>query len=52
MGRRRARQLRLDWRDRETGLPKAVEEEARALLAQLLRLVVEAERDHEEGEDE
>lgn len=52
MEKRRESQLLLRWRDRDAGLPEAVEEEVQALVAQLLRAVVEAERDDEEIEDE
>jgi hypothetical protein len=52
VGRKSASQLPLRWRDRDVELPEAIEEEVRALLAQLLRAVVEAERDEEESEGE
>jgi len=52
MGYRRSSQLWLKWKDRDVVLPEAVEEEVRALLAQLLRAVVEAEQDDEEAEGE
>jgi hypothetical protein len=52
MGRRRANQLWLNWRDEEGELPEAVREEVRALVAQILRVVAEAERDDEETDGE
>lgn len=50
MRRRREGQLSMGWRSPSRELPAEVAEEGRKLLAQLLRRVVEAERD-EEGDD-
>lgn len=52
MGHRRAKQLWLEWRDEQGELPGAVQEEVRALVAQLLRAVVETERNDEETDGE
>lgn len=49
---RRTRQLVLQWREEERRLPEVVEERLRGLVAQLLRIVVAAERDTEETGDE
>jgi len=46
---RRESQLALGWRGPSTDLPAEPVEECRKLIAQLLRVVVEAER--EEGDD-
>jgi len=48
----RARQLGLRWDDREVELPEAVRDKLRALIAQLLRTAVEAERGGEGSDDE
>jgi hypothetical protein len=52
MEQRRTSQLRLKWREKEGELPEAVQAEMRALVAQLLRVVVEAERADEESDGE
>lgn len=46
---RRESQLSMGWRSLTRDLPADVAEECRKLVAQLLRIVVETERDEEGG---
>lgn len=52
MGDRSANQLRLGWGGKQEELPEAVREDVQALLAQFLRVVVEAQRADEESDGE
>jgi hypothetical protein len=51
MKQRRARQLGLRYGEGEAALPEEVERKSLALLQQLLRVVVQAERSEEGGDD-
>ena len=52
MRQRRASQLALGWRNAGTCIPEEIQKECQKLLAQLLRAVVDVERDEEGDGDE